>query len=199
LKGARLCIEYRLKLKTPVHIGTGVGGAGFLDSYTYRENGIPIIPGSTIKGRLRAAVRALAGAGMYGEAGICRGSDDCSCLECLIFGRAEYRKGCLCFDDARPVQEEDEHWLGVRSGIGIDRYRRVARDGALYTVETAGGENLVYRGRISGAVPEVYREQVIAVLKDAFAYNYSLGFGKSRGLGWFQTEIMEEKQECSTP
>lgn len=56
-------ITYRLKLITPVHVGTGTGGSGFLDKYVYRQGGCPVIPGSTVKGRLRAAVTASHGPG----------------------------------------------------------------------------------------------------------------------------------------
>ncbi|MGQ9512219.1 RAMP superfamily CRISPR-associated protein [Thermodesulfitimonas sp.] len=192
-------ITYRLKLITPVHVGTGTGGSGFLDKYVYRQGGCPVIPGSTVKGRLRAAVTALARAGVYGVAEVCRRTDDCTCLVCLIFGRAGWGRGALYFEDARGTGDDVNRWVGVRAGISMDRYRRVARDGALYTVETVGGENIVFEGRISGFVPEEKRAAVIATLKDAFAFNYALGFGKSRGLGWFRAEILEEEKKCGTP
>lgn len=78
----------------------------------------------------------------------------------------------------------------------MDRYRRVVREGALCTVETVGNENVVFEGRISGAVPKEKRQMVIAALKDAFAFNYALGFGKSRGLGWFRAEVVEEEKNA---
>lgn len=192
-------ITYRLKLITPVHVGTGTGGSGFLDKYVYRQGGCPVIPGSTVKGRLRAAVTALARAGVYGAAGVCRETGECTCLVCFIFGRPGQGRGCLYFEDARATESDVNRWLGIRAGIGMDRYRRVAREGALCTVETVGNENVVFEGRISGAVPEEKRQMVIAALKDAFAFNYALGFGKSRGLGWFRAEVAEEEKKCGTP
>ncbi|MEW6448250.1 MAG: RAMP superfamily CRISPR-associated protein [Bacillota bacterium] len=196
---AKICVTYRLKFITPVHVGTGTGGGGFLDKYVYRQGGAPVIPGSTVKGRLRAAVATLAQAGVYGPAEVCRGSDDCTCLACLIFGRADWARGSLYFEDARSVGGDIKRWVGVRAGISMDRYRRVARDGALYTVETVGGEDIVFEGRITGFVPEEKRAAVITALKDAFAFNYALGFGKSRGLGWFRAKVLEEAEECGTP
>lgn len=195
----KVCITYRLKFATPVNVGTGTGGRGFLDKYAYRQGDDPVIPGSTIKGRLRAAVAALAQAGAYGPAEVCRDNEDCSCLVCLIFGRAGWAKGSLYFEDARSVSDDIGRWVGVRAGISMDRYRRVARDGALYTVETVGGEDIVFEGRITGFVPEEKQAAVIAALKDAFAFNYALGFGKSRGLGWFRAKVIEEAKECGTP
>ncbi|GFN23375.1 RAMP superfamily CRISPR-associated protein [Thermanaeromonas sp. C210] len=196
MKKTALCICYRLRLLTPVHVGNGTGGAGFLDSYLYREGGVPVIPGSTIKGRLRAAARALAGAGIYGAEGVCREILECTCPVCLIFGRPGNRRGSLYFDDAWPEPEDGGPWISLRSGIGMDRYRRVAREGALYTLETAGAKGTVYHGRISGVVPEKDMERVVAVIRDAFAYNYALGWGKSRGLGWFQAEVVEAEKRC---
>ncbi|MGB9791019.1 MAG: RAMP superfamily CRISPR-associated protein [Thermacetogeniaceae bacterium] len=206
MRRVKLCIDYSLRLMTPVHVGTGTGEAGFLDSYIYKEDRgekkgrVPIIPGSTIKGRLRAAVRALASAGLYGDAGICKDTDGCNCLVCLIFGRRD-RQGALYFDDAwplLPLLEDAQRWVSTRSGIAIDRYRRVARDKALYTIETAGCENQIYRGRITGFIPEEFLDQVISALKDAFAFDYALGYGKSRGLGWFKAEVLEVKAGCAT-
>lgn len=191
----KVCITYRLEFVTPVHVGTGTGVSGFLDKYVYQQGDGPVIPGSTIKGRLRAAVAALAQAGVYGPAEVCRDSNDCNCLVCLIFGRADWARGSLYFEDARSVGGNTKRWVGVRAGISMDRYRRVARDGALYAVETAGNENLFFEGRIRGTVPEEERMAVVTALKDAFAFNYALGFGKSRGLGWFRAEVEEEK-EC---
>lgn len=196
---AKVCVTYRLKFITPVHVGTGTGGGGFLDKYVYRQGGAPVIPGSTVKGRLRAAVATLAQAGVYGPAEVCRGSDDCSCLVCLIFGREGWKRGALYFEDARGTDDDMNRWVGERAGIGMDRYRQVARDGAFYTVETAGGENIVFEGRITGWVPEEKRALVVAALKDALALSYALGFGKSRGLGWFRAEVIEEAEECSMP
>lgn len=203
LKKVRVCIDYRLKFLTPLHIGTGAGEAGFLDGYIYRDDKkegnsrVPVIPGSTLKGRLRAAVRVLAAAGLYGDTGICKDTDGCNCLVCLIFGRRN-RQGSLYFDDAWPFLEDAQRWVGTRSGIAIDRYRRVARDKALYTIETAGCENQLYCGRITGLIPEEFLEQVINALKDAFAFDYALGYGKSRGLGWFKGEVLEVKTGCAT-
>jgi CRISPR/Cas system CSM-associated protein Csm3 (group 7 of RAMP superfamily) len=196
----KIGIIYRLKLVTPVHVGTGTGGSGFLDKYVYRQGGSPIIPGSTVKGRLRAAVTALARAGVYDAAETCRENGDCTCLVCLIFGCPGQGRGCLYFEDARATESNVDRWLGVRAGISMDRYRRVARDGALYTVETVGGSGVVFEGRISGSVPAEKRDTVVAALKDAFAFNYALGFGKSRGLGWFRAEVIEEeKEKCGMP
>lgn len=195
---AKICVTYRLKFITPVHVGTGIGSGGFLDKYLYRQGDAPVIPGSTIKGRLRAAVAALVRARAYGSE-VCRESDDCTCLICLIFGCSGWKRGSLCFEDARSTGDDVNRWVCVRAGISMDQYRRVARDGALYTVETVGGENIVFEGRITGWVPVEKRAMVVAALKDAFALNYALGFGKSRGLGWFRAEVSEEAEECGIP
>ncbi len=202
---AKVCINYRLEFFTPVHVGAGTGGRGFLDKYLYRERDYrhkkdyPVIPGSTIKGRLRAAVTALARARVYGPEEACRETEDCPCLVCLIFGQKGNRRGHLYFEDARPADNDIDRLVGVRPGIAIDRYRRVARDNALYTVETVGGKNVVFQGQIWGWVPEEKRQTVVAALKDAFAFNYALGSGKSRGLGWFRARVVEEGSgKCGT-
>jgi len=196
---AKVCLTYRLEFFTPVHVGTGTGGRGFLDKYLYREGDCPVIPGSTIKGRLRAAVTALARAHVYGPQEVCREPGACTCLVCLIFGQKGNRRGHLYFEDARPADKNIDRFAGVRHGIAVDRYRRVARDNALYTVETVGGKNVVFEGQIWGWVPEEKRHTVVAALKDAFAFNYALGFGKSRGLGWFRARVVEEESgKCGT-
>jgi CRISPR/Cas system CSM-associated protein Csm3 (group 7 of RAMP superfamily) len=194
----KVSITYRLEFFTPVHVGTGTGGRGFLDKYLYRQwdhydkKDYPVIPGSTIKGRLRAAVTALARARFYGTEEVCREVENCSCLICLIFGRAGHQRGHMYFEDARAINNDIDRWTAVRTGIAIDRHRQVARDNALYSMETTGGKNVFFKGQIWGWVPEEKQQTIISALKDAIAFSYALGSGKSRGLGWFQAQIVEE-------
>ena len=47
-------LTYQIHFLTPVHVGTGYGFAGFLDSVVVRDGqGHIYLPGSSIKGKVR--------------------------------------------------------------------------------------------------------------------------------------------------
>lgn len=228
-----LKLIYQFELKTPLNIGTGTAQRGFIDRVSYRQVaktgpsisgavggltgcfdsiGIPIIPGSTIKGRLRYALNALAKAGIYGEDGQCQhgivtqrhpsdglSEDACSCIVCTIFGRPNSRRGDLCFSDAYPIGLTNGGNLStIRVGLTMDRYRRVARDQFLYSCETIGGTGTNFAGEIYGHIQKSRKTLIVEAIGDAFKYAHALGFGRSRGLGWFELVALEEVAECVT-
>jgi len=104
-------LALRIELMGSLHVGTGRGVAGSLDDCTAKDEvGFPIIPGSTLKGKLRSLSRKLAP---------CLGWKPCEngcpgnaipCVLCSIFGSAAY-----------PAQ------LAFTSGKLSDLYYQMAR------------------------------------------------------------------------
>src|SRR3972149_306323 len=121
----RVEIEFLIHLKSPLHIGTGVGLTGILDKTTIRDkrerDGLVYIPGSSIKGRLRDHYEKLSmiftysiTSSCYGQNNPCRKAriEDC-CAICQIFG-SPFHEGRFNFYDAEidkdsliPLSEDD--------------------------------------------------------------------------------------------
>ncbi|MZP30624.1 hypothetical protein GTO91_12960 [Heliobacterium undosum] len=199
-----LRLTYTIQQITPLHIGTGTGHQGFVNKSFYRDkdldgkSDLPVIPGSTIKGRLKAAVRALLEGGVLGECSH-QPEVDCRCLLCLIFGREGNQRGVLSFDDARPVHPGQTLPPMIRYGIAMDRYRHVAQEHSLYSAEMAGYRGNLYQGQIAGHVPLDHYSAIIEAIRAGFSFEYAMGFGKSRGSGWMEVIAVEEvANACNT-
>lgn len=165
-------IEYGVHLESGLHVGTGLGIGGILDGLTVQDrDGLPIIPGSSIKGRLRwQCARLLRPLGLLPEEPDRhdeRERDACRqdpCPVCRVFGSAR-QPGGLAFRDA---------WLGdldaavttwgaeadrppgpqgyltmMQAGVQIDRKWRTAADKHLYSHQRTEA-NLDFRGEIEG-------------------------------------------------
>ena len=138
-----LRIDYRLGLLGPLHIGTGQEATVQADRLTLRDyRNLPYVPGSSLKGAVRAALSRLA-AGL--TLPVC--GDACEsypCLVCHLCGTVR-RPSALRFGDATlpdeaamaGVAEFDPLWYDVRFGVQICRQRRIAEEGKLYTTEYA--------------------------------------------------------------
>jgi hypothetical protein len=92
------------------HVGSGYGLAGRIDAAVRRDgNGLPFVPGSAVKGKLRHAAREVASSlGIY----ICD-NDDClpgtqggACAVCRIFGSV-FTPGLLFASDARGSHQDN--------------------------------------------------------------------------------------------
>jgi len=150
-------IEYSITLNSPLHIASGLEAPGYADRIVLRDKGnMPYIPGSSLKGALRAAVTRLGRTLSVPECG----GAECSnpkCLLCRLFGSVK-SPGLLRFGDARiatGTAEEpfDPAWFSVRNGVQICRQRRIAREGLLYNLEYADvPSDQVFTGHISGWV-----------------------------------------------
>lgn len=205
-------ITYQIHFKTPAHIGTGYGFAGFLDSVVVRDGSDTVyLPGSSIKGKTRAAARRLAhGLGLaVCPVGIpCRLTTSEPCPVCRIFGSPHFPGG-LHFDNVslpddyrrllKTLREMDE--LGARQAtterrtyVMLSRRRRSARPDHLFSHELLRADVPLHGkiqgeiiGRVGQAAPAIAED--IVLLRGSLELITHLGRARARGLGWCEVEV----------
>jgi len=199
-------IALDIRLASPLHIGSGALADSLADKPLVKDaRGLPIIPGSSLRGKTRHAceqiVRSLNVGRVCGAPypdDICWSeSPDALCPVCRIFGSPWYpsplRFGNLTLQLASGLPNLKDHrweqhleWSELRAGVGLSRAQRTAQEDILYTVETyRQTPALTYHGTIDGRLES--REQV-ALLVAGLRSIQTLGGNRSRGLGWCRVE-----------
>jgi CRISPR/Cas system CSM-associated protein Csm3 (group 7 of RAMP superfamily) len=159
----------------------------------------PIIPGSSMKGKVRSECeRILKSLGQS----ICRApspetmcphgrrdGEPPLCPICQIFG-GPTEKSRLFFSDAIAKLDGSlaEITTRVQAGVTISRKRRTAEDERLFYIDR-GIEGLGYDGRIDGYLEEGPGKRQVALLIAGIESLVAIGGGKSRGLGWADVKI----------
>lgn len=218
----KLEIAYRLTARSGILIGATAEALSIgLDKTTIRRRSRrgslpgkkqePVIPGSTIKGKLRNACELILQA--LGQP-VClapraelmcphnaRVNEELDkeliarpCAVCRLFGSADNRidePARLFFDDAVVALESGLTPFATRTqaGVSLSRQRRTAEDDRLYLIER-GLEGLRYKGNIAGYAPDELARQSAALLIAALDSLVAIGGGKSRGAGWTAVEII---------
>ena len=169
-------IDYSLEFLSPFHCGAGEG-KGFADRLVRRDQGLLMVPGSTIKGLIRENFEFLAACFGINVDGphFPRSKDErTKYIKSLfsgydivyaIFG-SPWQPGTVFFDDAVLDDEwkeyftdaiSEEHKLRLqreqvdqRTRVCIDRYTGTAARGALFTSEY-GKRGLSFNGKIYGS------------------------------------------------
>jgi CRISPR/Cas system CSM-associated protein Csm3 (group 7 of RAMP superfamily) len=192
-------LEYSLHLLGPSHVGSGYG-RGLIDRVVVRNaSGSIYIPGSSIKGRVRATTESLAKGLGYRCCSPPRPEEMCRekfCISCNLFGSPRCGER-LFFSDAHLSEEsmkafdvQKAHRIPgqtqARTQVLLSRYRSVAQDGHLFTSEYAVG-NLHLIGTVMGRVPNENKE-IPLFLAGLLAVNF-LGGSNSRGMGNCRFEI----------
>lgn len=197
-------IQFRLKLYEPLHISDGFGMGRYIDKTMARdEDGIPFIPGGTLKGVIRAEFEKLCDIlGIWRCPGSCREKTepeylcmdmDYLCDSCRIFG-STFTEGKVGFTSARMdlddcfrkmvscmSKEKKMHIFGgVRVMNQVDRERGCAEDRHLYSLEQTC-QNMVFRGEL--IVMERLSEVDICLLIASMRMLTRIGGKRRRGLG----------------
>ncbi|WP_018084482.1 RAMP superfamily CRISPR-associated protein [Desulfurispora thermophila] len=179
----RVRIEIIARPRSRWHSGSAGAESGLLDKYLLLDGrGRPYIPGSSLKGKLRAYARQLVNC----LEGFVRCSDtaDCSCDVCELFGTGGNRPGRLYFPDLYLSGEERGFTLHTAGRVALERYRRVARDQALAFIQVAElGAGSVWQGEITGSLDERAFKRQLVLLSLALRQIYALGGGVSGGWG----------------
>lgn len=194
-------IEVTLRMENAFSIGTGALAGSPADKPLLKDRrGLPYIPGSTLKGRLRHACEALArGQGELvcdapAAGQMCPDSPTVGtgnyCPACRLFG-SPWRRSSLRFSDltlVSPVKSDAGDVAPrttLRFGVGLNRERRVAEEDLLYSMEVflPGGQT-TFRGEITGEIAD----HDLPLLLGGLASLYALGGRKSGGLGWLSIE-----------
>ncbi len=194
--------RYRLRFRSPVGVFTGLGIAGLVDRTVVRDAaGLPVIPGSTVKGRLRFfAERVLRAApeepGSYSIHGVnrphCKDPAD-ACTLCRLFGNPSLPAGVrvgpakipretaelfgrLLGADRNPVLRPD---VDLRPGIAVSRRRRSALPNFLFFDAPVPAVTFHARLRLSPAPGDPELQFLVGVghLVDALGARKAAGRG----------------------
>jgi len=192
----RYIFEGYIEAVTPLHIGSGrpeiEREERGIDLPVIRNvDGTPYIPGSSIKGKVRAEAERIARS--MGEevcnppdvknmCGSLKDSEDKLCVVCKIFGTAGEkisRASKVKFRDAlplKPVRAEE-----VRTGIALDRETGTVYRGALYTMEAVPAGTRFRLEMVADNLTEDELRLLMAALRSV--EDTALGGQSTRGLG----------------
>jgi CRISPR/Cas system CSM-associated protein Csm3 (group 7 of RAMP superfamily) len=188
-------IELKVTFLTPFIVGTGALGETLSNKPTIKDaQQRPIIPGSAWKGRLRHTCERLARSLLADDHAVCRTPDPAAacpldpawlgyyCPACRLFG-APRRPSTLRFTDLHWDDDSLEPPTLIRTGVSINRLRRAAEPQRLYDLEAVDPLDVVYKGRITGALNETEGQALAALLLGGLQAMTTLGGGRGSGLG----------------
>lgn len=196
-------MRFRAKLRVhfdgTFNVGSGTMGGSLAQRPMLTDwRGLPVIPASSFKGRLRHTCKQLAEAmgqktcdDPVAEAMCQPSEDERPCPICRLFG-SPWSESPLAFTDltlAEPAFLAEGRMpphTSLRYGVGLSRYRHVAQDQLLYTTEVfLPGGTVTLGGEISGQASEEDLGLLVAGLENLVA----LGGGKTSGMGWCELEF----------
>ncbi|MEE8522955.1 MAG: RAMP superfamily CRISPR-associated protein [Thermoanaerobaculia bacterium] len=207
-------LDYRLVFRSPVSVFTGLGIAGMVDRVVVRDaRGLPHIPGSTVKGRLRFfAERVLRTATIESrklhlhppDGPHCKQFDP-ACTVCRMFGNPAVEGAIrvgqatlpertaelflqLLAADPNPVLRPDAE---VRPGIAVSRHRRGVIPDHLFFDETVPA--VTFHGKIG--LRRQLRDDEMTFLAGVGRLVDALGARKVAGRGGLDGGIRIEVNE----
>jgi len=195
----RFRAEIRVHFDGTFNVGSGaIGGALAQRPMLTDWRGLPMVPASSFKGRLRHTCRQLATAmgqktcdDPVAEAMCQPDKSHEFCPICRLFG-SPWLESSLTFTDLTLVEPAfltttpTPPRASLRYGVGLSRHRRVAQDQLLYTTEVfLPGGTVTLAGEINGRAEEKDLGLLVAGLENLLAF----GGGKTRGMGWCELEF----------
>ncbi len=157
-----------------------------------QKNNKSIIPGSTLKGWVRARARRILLTLLDNKTDNLGNETWVDELMGQLFGSTQ-QQGCIGFDDATvEITEQDEH---QQTFTAIDRFTGGAKGGALYKVEAIWPKNS-FKGQIHYPADKLQgwmKLLLLYILKDSMEGDLVLGWGKSKGYGRLTLEQIEDK------
>jgi CRISPR/Cas system CSM-associated protein Csm3 (group 7 of RAMP superfamily) len=181
------------------NVGSGAMGGSLAQRPMLTDwRGLPMVPASSLKGRLRHTCRQLAKAmnqrtcdGPRAEAMCQPGEDERFCTICRLFG-SPWLESPLTFTDLTLVEPafltsaQVAPRTSLRYGVGLSRRRRVAQDQLLYNTEVfLPGGTVTLEGEIRGSADEGDLGLLVAGLENLL----TLGGSKTSGMGWCEVEF----------
>lgn len=184
-KMKKLEMEIKLKIKFYNSFFFGGGtGIGEIQSYLLcNANGHPYISGAALKGCIAEYANALLNlVPKYKN-------------QEKLFGIGGVQQGSIYFENANLVKKAEYlelqgNFKELRTGISINPYTRVKKEGHLFTMETSGqGGSMVFESSIYGFLDEETYKEDVACLISSIRLIFALGGRRSAGLGWLETPI----------
>ena len=173
-------IRYKVEFHTDWHCGSGLAAGADVDALVVKDkDGLPFIPGKTIKGLVREAIEEIRGFQAKERDEL---FDDT--LGSFVEDKEDMKRGCAFFSNAELAEEERKAIVGnkvarfmyrsiANTAIGKDG---IAKEHSLRKMEITVPCTLY--GEILN-VPEAFAVEIISALK----YIKRLGQNRNRGLG----------------
>lgn len=195
-------IQYQIKLHTWWHCGSGQSAGADVDALVIKDkNGMPFVPGKTIKGLLRDAAEELIG-WSADETGNAEFDEDSAFVK--LFGHFDNDKDAMCiadgfFTDATLAEEEYDTIVAKKwqsylfnsiASTAIDD-KGIAKNASLRKIQVCVPCDL--KGQILNVPKEL--EQT---LREAMAYVKCLGSGRNRGLGRCTFSVLSSEESKSS-
>lgn len=214
----KIDLHFPIVLEGPLAIWSGFRRGQIQRTVMRGAHGLPFIPASTLKGRVRDAAERLAQTLSHQ---ICGAPDPdlmcgngASCLVCRTFGSPGisalsghtgliWRDAKLIDEQGEIKREEAEALYYARTQVQLSRLRGTAQEQHLFTSETTL-ENLRFGGRIRGWLPTVTRTagkfpEELVLLCSALRLLTFVGGGKSRGTGLCSIALPSELKLNDVP
>ncbi|HYU30776.1 MAG TPA: CRISPR-associated RAMP protein Csx7 [Thermoanaerobaculia bacterium] len=201
-----MLFDYRLTCRTGLHIGAGKSAdlAGSDLPVMRDAAGRPLVPGSSLRGVLRAGIASFCDSLRLDSV---RSREDAApsvlpaefvagwkklCLVDRLFGAAADKEKEFSYGSRLQISDglcTDDVAVELRDGVGIDRDTRTARTGVKYDLEVVPAGTR-FLGRIRFKNPADYELGLLAQALWMLDQGLLLLGGKSaRGLGWIQVEV----------
>ncbi|RLI35977.1 hypothetical protein DRO55_04425 [Candidatus Bathyarchaeota archaeon] len=185
--------------ETPLHIGSGRPDIRIGEAISVLRNvkGVPYIPGSSIKGKVRTEAEKIARKLGYEVCnppdtkkmcGSLKSDEKDLCIVCQIFGTAGEkisRASKVKFRDALPLEEVKE--FEVRTGIALDRERGSVHRKALYTIEAVPAGTRFGFEMVAENLTDEELSLLLAAVKSV--QDTGLGGSSTRGFGKVRVSI----------
>ena len=176
-------IRYKIEFFSNWHCGSGLAAGADVDALVIKNSqGLPYVPGRTVKGLLREAAESL-----FSE------TDKLSLLFGVSGDMEKHQTGCLFLSNASLPENESQfilannlssHLFQTFASTAIDEKTGLADDHSLRKIET------VIPCTLEGEIMNV-PDGKVNPLKDAMAFIKRMGTGRNRGLGRCQVSIIE--------
>ncbi len=172
------------------------------------------IPASTLKGIWRHACEAIKRSERHFVCNAPRADNMCPhkkddihnqntdamvddyCIICQIFGSPKAESNIFISDLIHKTDPELQT-TAIRSGVTINRNRRVAEDQRLYFTETSiPNAKFEFSGDVS--LSKDITEEQIELLNAGLKYIHAIGSGKTRGLGWISITKQDHTPDTHT-
>ena len=206
-------LKLQIILNSPLIIGSGFGIAGLIDSTTVKGNdNIAYIPASSLKGKIRSEFKKtlealnirVCNSVITDNKEICKYSNiKDACVICRIFG-SEFYDGSIIFEDAitepearEVIKKIEENKVipsfqsSLRTGIRINRYLKIADEGALFTLEGVN-PSITFKSMIYGSC--YITDEEYSYLRETICMITHIGGDKSGGMGRCTIKVEEFQQ-----